>query len=143
LRILQKRHEMVGIPEQRYQSNFETVLSAFSVKASPRFGPKVLNHEDGRPTVLSVIESAFQRVDAFGLRIDLNNEAMQSVYTATLSALRFKANQSVQKGTGLCKEVEFSNSAPHYMRGTLLSDLRSAVKGYTISQGWFAVLFTK
>ena len=72
LQILEKRKALDGIPEQRYQSNFETILDALKVRACPKIAKNVLNHEEGRPTVLSVLERAFERIDAFGLRIELN-----------------------------------------------------------------------
>lgn len=74
LQILEKRKKLEGFQKKRYQSNFETLLDAIKVRANPRFAPVILNHEEQQnklPTVLSVIEGAFKRIDAFGLRVEL------------------------------------------------------------------------
>lgn len=44
------------------------------------------------------------------------------VYTATISAFRFKVASTCDKV--IFKEQEFSNTTPHYLRGTLLNDLK-------------------
>ena len=52
----------------------------------------------------------------------------------TLSAFRFKVIQaSVQNMNdfpvkAIIKELEFSNTKPHYMRGTLICDLKQNLK---------------
>jgi len=80
--------------------------------------------------VLSVLERAFQRIDALGLRVELGSqqELQTAIYTTTLSAFRFKVSQSTGQDSNssskaMYKEVEFGNSAPHYVRGTMLNDL--------------------
>lgn len=65
------------------------------------------------------------------------------VYSATLSAYRFKAFQSVDGGRVGFSEIEFCNKNPHFQRGTLLNDLKQALKAKQICGGWISVLFTK
>ena len=61
LKVLQKRKEIQGIPQLKYQSNFEVVLDAFKVRVKPQALPTSinLNREDCRATLLAVIEAAF------------------------------------------------------------------------------------
>lgn len=101
---------------------------------------------------MSIIENAFKRIDAFGLRVELleMDQEIQLVYTATLSAFRFKVQQADSsnachdKKTVMTKEQEFSNTTPHYMRNTLLNEMKSKLKcNQQICSGWFSVLLTK
>ena len=50
------------------------MLDALKVRANPKIAKSVLNHEESRPTVLSVLERAFQRIDALGLRVELGSQ---------------------------------------------------------------------
>lgn len=80
-----------------------------------------------------MIEGAFKRIDAFGLRVEIleKDQETQLVYTATLSAFRFKVHQTTLAENRLktiSKEQEFSNSTPHYMRSTLMNDLKQNLK---------------
>ena len=94
--------------------------------------------------MLQVIESAFKKIDAFGLRVDLlkKDQEVQAIYTATLSAFRFRV---ASKGVlATFKEQEFSNTNPYYLRGTLLNDLNQQLKKQSrICSGWFSVLLNK
>ena len=129
-------------------------MDALKVRVSPKIGNfAVLNQEEqsGVPSVLDVLEAAFKRIDAFGLRVEFleKDHETQSLYTVTLSAFRFKVIQAAAHNMSdfpaktIIKEQEFSNTKPHYMRGTLICDLKQNLKSNQICQGWFSVLLTK
>lgn len=73
LQVLKRRKEIEGIKEGSYLSNFEVISAAFKVRASPKILPRSaeLNREESRLELLSVIECAFQKVDTYGLRVEL------------------------------------------------------------------------
>ena len=84
---------MEGFQEKRYQSNFEVLMDALQVRVNPRLLAALnLEEQQGPPDMMEVIESAFKRIDAFGLRVEQleKDQETQMVYTATLSAFRLK-----------------------------------------------------
>ena len=60
---------MEGFPEKLYRSNFEALIDALTVRVNPRHLPT--NNCEEPISALQVIENAFKRIDAFGLRLDM------------------------------------------------------------------------